>query len=433
MIQLPINLLRKKDNQPNNTGSALLANALFGFIAASKQSKKIIENQSELLDVYRSELLSLKVQESVNAMPLMKGATDMRHKQKLTINGQSQWKTFNSLQELVDLVTAAVKADLVPPPIEPEDRQFKDYMLDWYETYKKPRLSEGYRANYTSMMKKHIIPAIGDKMIGDVTVADVQAIMSTLHSASTGKQVKSIISMVMDAAIADELYHHPNPCKDKRIVMPSAVAKREALSSDDLGRVIELLPTLPEEHSRILVMLIMTGSRRSEALGARWEDIDWNKKTIHLQRVVRFHNNRPVVSDKMKTKSANRIVSLWDEFIPFLGERQESGFIIHADGEPLTERQYMNRWNAIMKRLEAEGIEERFTAHQLRHTYATVAANSGNIPPKVLQGMLGHANFQTTMNIYAGLDTEKVRESSQNLSEEYARITSKSCQKIAAN
>jgi len=433
MIQLPTNLISRKNNQQNDTCSALLVNALFGFIVANKRTEKIIANQNELLDVYRSELLSLIAQGSVNAMPLVKGATDMRHKQKLTINGQSQWKTFNSLQELVDMVTAAVKADLAPPPIEPEKRQFKDYMLEWYEAYKKPRLSVGYQANYTSMMKKHIIPAIGDKTIGDVTVADVQAIMNTLHSASTGKQVKSIISMVMDAAIADELYHHPNPCKDKRIVMPSAVTKREALSSDDLSRVIELLPTLPEEHSRILVMLIMTGSRRSEALGARWEDIDWDKKTIHLQRVVRFHNNRPVVSDKMKTKSANRIVSLWGEFIPFLGERQESGFIIHADGEPLTERQYMNRWNAIMKRLEAEGIEERFTAHQLRHTYATVAANSGNIPPKVLQGMLGHANFQTTMNIYAGLDTEKVRESSQNLSEEYARITSKSCRKIAAN
>lgn len=91
----------------------------------------------------------------------------------------------------------------------------------------------------------------------------------------------------------------------------------------------------------------------------------------------------------------------------------------------------MNRWNAIQKLLADAGISGRFTAHQLRHTYATVAANSGNVTPKVLQGMLGHANFQTTMNIYAGLDAEKVRESSHNLSDEYAKIMSKSCTKIA--
>lgn len=85
----------------------------------------------------------------------------------------------------------------------------------------------------------------------------------------------------------------------------------------------------------------------------------------------------------------------------------------------------------MTRELKANGLEERFTAHQLRHTYATVAANSGNIPPKVLQGMLGHANFQTTMNIYAGLDSEKVRQSSQELRSEYAKNSSKSCTEIA--
>lgn len=338
------------------------------------------------------------------------------------LNSTNPSRNINHLPKRINL----------PPVLQ---RYVKTILLDQsqirYHTYKEPQLSEGYRVNYICMINKHILPAIGDKPISEVTVADVQGIMSTLKSASSAKQVKSIVNMVVDAAIADELYHHPNPCRDKRIVMPTAKKKRDALTSDDLSKVIELLPTLEEEHSRILVMLIMTGSRRSEALGARWEDIDWEMKTIHLQRVVRFLNNRPVVSEKMKTKSANRIVSLWDEFIPYLGERKQSGFIINSDGNPLSERQYMNRWNAIMKELKANGLEERFTAHQLRHTYATVAANSGNIPPKVLQGMLGHANFQTTMNIYAGLDSEKVRQSSQDLRAEYAKISSKICTEIA--
>lgn len=286
-----------------------VVSALIGTVIANRRNAKIIDRQNDLLDMYQSILLKYMTQETGNAVPLMEGATDVNHRQKLTINGVSQWKSFSSIQELVDMVADAVKAEMKPSP-PPEKHLFRDYLLDWFETYKKPRLGEGYKANYISMINKHILPAIGDKEIADVTVADVQSIMSTLKSASTGKQVKSVISMVMDAAIADELYHHPNPCKDKRIVMPSAVTKREALSSDDLRKVIELLPTMPEEYARILAMLMMTGSRRSEALGARWEDIDWEKKTIHLQRVVRFINNRPVVSDKMKTRSANRVVSL---------------------------------------------------------------------------------------------------------------------------
>ena len=78
-----------------------------------------------------------------------------------------------------------------------------------------------------------------------------------------------------------------------------------------------------------------------------------------------------------------------------------------------------------MRELKSLGVEFTFTAHQLRHTYATIAANSGTIPIKVLQGMLGHANFQTTMNIYADLDAEKMRQSSRELGVEYAKIREK--------
>lgn len=353
----------------------------------------------------------------------------MNRRQKLTINGNTQWQSFGSIQELVDIVTTAVKASYEPKP--KNETLVKDYLLEWYHTYKEPQLGDGYKTNYVCMMNKHILPAIGEKMVTDITVADIQNIMSTLKSASTGKQVKSIISMMIDAAIADEIYTHPNPCKDKRLTMPTKKTTREALNSDDLSKLIDFLPSLPAEYACMLVVLIMTGCRRGEALGARWEDIDWERKTIHLQRVVRFMNNRPVVSEKMKSKAANRIVSLWDAFIPYLGNKKTEGFIVNSNGNPLTERQYMNRWNAIIKLLQKAGINDRFTAHQLRHTYATLAANSGNIPPKVLQGMLGHSNFQTTMNIYAGLDQEKVKESSQELHEEYTKIASKSCRKIA--
>ena len=207
--------------------------------------------------------------------------------------------------------------------------------------------------------------------------------------------------------------------------MPTAREKRNALESNQLGQLMACLSELSAECSRLLAVLLMTGSRRSEALAVRWEDIDWNAGTIHLQRVIRFRNNTPEVSTKMKTASANRTVSLWPELIPYLGSPQETGFIISSGGEPITERQYMNLWNRILRELKKLGFTEHFTAHQLRHTYATVAANSGQIPIKVLQGMMGHANFQTTMNTYADFDAEKICENSRELGQKYAEMAQK--------
>ena len=109
---------------------------------------------------------------------------------------------------------------------------------------------------------------------------------------------------------------------------------------------------------------------------------------------------------------------------------KKNDFILHRDGNPLTERQYAILWNALQDELIGHGLHERFTAHQLRHTYATIAANSGEIPTKVLQNMMGHANFQTTMNIYAGRDEFQMVESSCELGMKYAPIAAKSCRKI---
>ena len=354
---------------------------------------------------------------------LPKGANAMNRRQKITINGRERWVSFSSTQELVNLVQR--ECAMEPTSTQSETR-VANYLMSWFETYEKPRLDPNTAAGHISKINRHILPIIGVKRINDVTVSDVQKIMSSLNSTSMGKQVKSIINLCFEAAIADEIYTHPNPAQDKRIVMPTAVKKRMPLEKDDLALLIQFLPQLKPEYACLLVLLIMTGCRRGEALAVRWEDIDWAKKTLHLQRVIRFRNNRPEISTKMKTKAANRTVSIWDCFIPYLGKPQEIGFIINSDGEPLSERQYMNRWNAILKELKKAGLEQRFTANQLRHTYATIAANSGEIAPKVLQGMLGHASFQTTLNTYVSLDRDKMVMSSQNLSAEYARLTSKS-------
>ena len=56
-----------------------------------------------------------------------------------------------------------------------------------------------------------------------------------------------------------------------------------------------------------------------------------------------------------------------------------------------------------------------------------MAANSGDVTLKVLQDMMEHANFQTTMNTYAGLDADQMVANSRDLSTKYAEIASKSC------
>lgn len=361
-------------------------------------------------------------------MPLTEGADEMHRRQKLIINNTERWISFDSTQQLVDLVQRECFAE---KDKKPADVLTAKYMLEWFETYKRPKLDQHSAGGELSIINRHILPLIGDKPINNVNTADVQKAVLSVKSASMGKKVKSVISQCIDAAIADEIYTHPNPAKDKRISLPTKVKKREPIEKDDLAIIIAALPTLKPEQASLLSLLLMTGCRRGEALAVSWEDIDWERKSIHLQRVVRFRSNRPELSSKMKTPSANRVVSLWDMLIPYLGEPQKSGLIINDHGNPITETQYKHRWKAIQKALSKAGVKESFTAHQLRHTFATVAANSGQIPLKVLQGIMGHANFQTTMNTYASTDTEQMLVGSGKISDQYAQIAEKVADKGA--
>lgn len=359
-------------------------------------------------------------------MPLTEGADEMHKRQKLTINNVERWVSFNTTQELVNIIQREMSKRS-----HPATTLTSEYMLDWFETYKRPKLDPNTAGGELSLIRKHILPLIGDKPINEVCTADVQKAVSALNSASMGKKVKSVISQCFNAAIADELYTHHNPADDKRITLPTKASKREPVEKNDLAIIMSALPNLPTEHARMLAVLLMTGCRRGEALAVHWEDIDWDKKSIHLQRTVRFRNNQPEISTKMKTQSANRNVSLWESLIPYLGEPQKTGLIINHDGKPLTERQYRLRWDAIQKALKEAGVEKSFTAHQLRHTYATVAANSGDVPLKVLQGLLEHENFQTTMNTYASTDTDQMLIGSGKISEKYAEIAERVAAKVA--
>ena len=139
--------------------------------------------------------------------------------------------------------------------------------------------------------------------------------------------------------------------------------KRKVMDRDILGKLLCYLKELPDDCSGFLAMLLMTGSRRGEALAVRWEAIGWNDGTLHLQRVIRFRNDASEVSTKMKTASANRTVALWSELIPYLGMPQKSGFIISGGGEPIKERQYKKLWKRVLHELKKLGFTVHFTAH----------------------------------------------------------------------
>jgi integrase len=143
-----------------------------------------------------------------------------------------------------------------------------------------------------------------------------------------------------------------------------------------------------------MALLLLTGMRRGEVLGLRWDDIDFAKKTIYVRRNVTYPTNQPNITST-KTENGVRQIPL-DDNLAILLDRPEHprGFIV-GGRHPITLMAY--RW--MYERIEKQVDLHEATAHIFRHSYLTMLDAAG-VDPKTLQVIAGHGDIRITMNRY---------------------------------
>ena len=163
------------------------------------------------------------------------------------------------------------------------------------------------------------------------------------------------------------------------------------------------------------------GLRRSEAIGLKWDAIDFDQNTITIRHTVTscdLDGKRVLVaSDTTKTKSSMRTLPL----VPFMRERLLTLKEEQQENRRLCGRSYIKEYleyvcvneigdlikphyvtESFPKLLKAKGMRQ-IRYHDLRHSCASLLLANG-VPMKQIQEWLGHSDFSTTANIYAHLD-----------------------------
>jgi integrase len=153
------------------------------------------------------------------------------------------------------------------------------------------------------------------------------------------------------------------------------------------------------------VTAVGTGARLGELLGLRWGDIDFESKTISIQRTLLDHNGRIEVGEP-KTARSRRRIDLPDFIVTALKSHRlrspaqphpTAWVFIDANGGPLRKCNLMRR--SFHPLLERAGLPKvRF--HDLRHTAASLLFAEG-VHPKVVQERLGHATIAITLDTYS--------------------------------
>ncbi|MBQ9346100.1 MAG: site-specific integrase [Oscillibacter sp.] len=194
-----------------------------------------------------------------------------------------------------------------------------------------------------------------------------------------------------------------------------SLGNREAayLEEDEARHLLELLQ---EEHIRwraLITFYLMSGLRRGELLGLRWQDVDFDKHTITIRQTSNYLPGKGVYTGTPKTATSARPLMLSTTAIMMLSEykmwqdaqreamgdawEDEDGRVFTTEsGAPIFPDSVTQWFSSFVARTNLPKV----TIHSLRHTFASLLIADG-VPLVVVSQQLGHAQASTTANIYA--------------------------------
>lgn len=296
---------------------------------------------------------------------------------------------------------------------KPTFKEVADLWLESYETSVKPTTYQNTKNYLETIIENHF----KDIRIDSVSVAMMQKIVIDLSKKYVAYLSQlSIINRVFKYAMHLDIIQ-TNPVD--RIIRPKqqkARKEKTALTKEELKQFL----TLAKKDARPVLYtawhtLAYTGLRRGELLGLEWSDIDFENKTISVNKTL-VTVNGSLYTQSPKTKRSTRTISLDDATIQVLknwkleqkkqffknGVKSKDIVITNIKGSYLDFAYFRDE---LKKFLSAHNLK-RFSVHSLRHTHASLLFEAG-IEPKTISDRLGHSNIQTTLNMYTHLNDKQ--------------------------
>lgn len=282
------------------------------------------------------------------------------------------------------------------------------FLLDWIETAHLARRASTV-AGQRRVITKHIIPAIGHLRRDRVSPDDINALMAVLvkqDKAATAKLARQVLHTAYAEALKQGKVR-VNPV-DATSIPKYEVRMPHSLTEAESQR---LLAVLEGERFGIAVKLgQLLGLRRGEICGARWSDIDWEAKTISIQRTA-ARNGKTRYTNAPKSKAGVRVLPLvagldTDLAAHRITQAEEfrlrgltnAGDLIVAS-QAATQYDTANYLVAFRRLLAKADLPLDIRPHDLRHTTAILLIQRG-VDPRTVAQILGHASTRITMDIY---------------------------------
>ena len=319
-------------------------------------------------------------------------------------------------------------------------------------------LRETTRSNYLYTWNRFVRDTFGKKRISDIKYSDVlQYYLYLLNenglALGTLDTIHCLLHPTFQLAVRDEVIRkNPSDGVMKEISKRAGKNRgvRHALTLEQQRAFMDYIANHPVFFHwwPLFTVLLGTGCRIGEALGLRWEDLDFDHRIISINHSLVYYptgesRRSELRVSKPKTDAGIRTIPMLDivyDAFQMEHEEQEETGCNETEIDGMTGFVFVNRFgstpnpqsvNRTIKRIissyNAEELvrakKERrepvilpdFSCHHLRHTFCTrLCENETNL--KVIQSIMRHRNIETTMDIYAEATEQKKQQAFENLS-----------------
>lgn len=293
-----------------------------------------------------------------------------------------------------------------------------DYINYWLENEAKRTLKPRTLELYQYSNERYIKDEIGYIKITDFNPVILYKFLSQKqesYSSSSINNIRNVLNNAFNCAIREGIIH-ANPMSTVRLNPKGYNTERsqdkKALTKDEVRILLETAKGT--KYYLPIIIALQMGLRRSEVLGLTWDNIDFENKTLTVNKILVDIKNTELKLTSPKTNSSIRTIKLTADVIKALKiakkeqERFKSEFgdyyykdhdfvYCQKDGSPISPNK---SFTPLFRYFIRKNISFPVRFHDLRHTHATLMLEAG-INPKVIQERLGHVNITTTLNVYS--------------------------------
>ena len=285
----------------------------------------------------------------------------------------------------------------------------------WLENIAKDRIRRKTYTGYESMIRLHIKPLLGDKSLTELGIRDVQLAIDKMAAdknigSSLYRHFKEVLSPMLNRAVREEIIFRN---VSQYIELPKHIKKE--ITPWTVDEAIQFIES-SRHHMWYSAMLgqMIYGTRRGEAIGIRWSDIDWKNNRFFIQQQLLWFTGDGIVAEDVKTEAGRRelpLVAIFKDELIRLAKEQgvdldncfnptapysiNSVVFKNKIGGPINPDNYSRAFVRLTKHADVLDI----TNHTMRHTLATLLSRLG-LRPKEIQLILGHTDSRTTESIY---------------------------------